>query len=361
MVRSSLLSLGMGLLLAATPIAAQTTTTSSSSATTTSSSSTSRTTAATTSTSSTSSTGVTGSVPTAAPTNCVDGLQIFVARGSGEQPGLGRIGVVAGNITQKIKDSRVTAVDYPATLVEYNASVGNGTSRLKSLVEDYAKKCPNNKMALLGYSQGAQAVGDVICGTSSEGFPSTPKFDSRYEKNSKWSPPQPRSSFGKQPANLLPIPSVVAIVLYGDPTRAVGQSWNAGTATNESSFFPRKNNEACSPYSANMRSWCDTGDRYCATGNQSEVHGSYFNKYEGETTKWVVDKFEKAKSSPAATTTNGNGNGNGSSSSSPSGGSTSAATTTSAPPNSGATGTYSSGCSSACFALALGVAYLLAI
>ncbi|KAL8408623.1 hypothetical protein RB594_007171 [Gaeumannomyces avenae] len=337
MVRSSLLSLGMGLLLAATPIAAQTTTTSSSSATTTSSSSTSRTTAATTSTSSTSSTGVTGSVPTAAPTNCVDGLQIFVARGSGEQPGLGRIGVVAGNITQKIKDSRVTAVDYPATLVEYNASVGNGTSRLKSLVEDYAKKCPNNKMALLGYSQGAQAVGDVICGTSSEGFPSTPKFDSRYEKN------------------------IVAIVLYGDPTRAVGQSWNAGTATNESSFFPRKNNEACSPYSANMRSWCDTGDRYCATGNQSEVHGSYFNKYEGETTKWVVDKFEKAKSSPAATTTNGNGNGNGSSSSSPSGGSTSAATTTSAPPNSGATGTYSSGCSSACFALALGVAYLLAI
>ncbi|KAL8297641.1 hypothetical protein RB597_007278 [Gaeumannomyces tritici] len=336
---------------------AQTTTTSSSSTTTTSSSSTSMTTTATTITSSTSSTGVTGSVPTAAPTNCVDGLQIFVARGSGEQPGLGRIGVVAGNITQKIKDSRVTAVDYPATFTEYNASVGNGTSRLKSLIEDYAKNCPNNKMALLGYSQGAQAVGDLICGTSSEGFPSTPKVDSRYEKN------------------------IVAIVLYGDPARAAGQSWNAGTATNQSSFFPRKNNEACSPYSANMRSWCDTGDRYCATGNQSEVHGSYFNKYEGETTKWVVDKFEKAKSSPAATTTNGNGssspsgsaatttsappngngNGNGSSSSSTSGSSTNAATTTSAPPNSGATGTYSSGCPSACFALALGVAYLLAI
>ncbi|EJT78469.1 hypothetical protein GGTG_03569 [Gaeumannomyces tritici R3-111a-1] len=340
MVRSSLLSLGVGLLLAATPIAAQTTTTSSSSTTTTSSSSTSMTTTATTITSSTSSTGVTGSVPTAAPTNCVDGLQIFVARGSGEQPGLGRIGVVAGNITQKIKDSRVTAVDYPATFTEYNASVGNGTSRLKSLIEDYAKNCPNNKMALLGYSQGAQAVGDLICGTSSEGFPSTPKVDSRYEKN------------------------IVAIVLYGDPARAAGQSWNAGTATNQSSFFPRKNNEACSPYSANMRSWCDTGDRYCATGNQSEVHGSYFNKYEGETTKWVVDKFEKAKSSPAATTTNGNGNGGSSSStsgSSTSGSSTNAATTTSAPPNSGATGTYSSGCPSACFALALGVAYLLAI
>ncbi|KAL8381913.1 hypothetical protein RB595_005931 [Gaeumannomyces hyphopodioides] len=332
MVCSSLLSLGVSLLLAATPIAAQTTTTSSSSTATTSSSSTSRTT--TTGTSSTSSTVATGSVPTAAPTSCVDGLQIFVARGSNEQPGLGRMGVVAGNITQKIKDSRVTAVDYPATFLEYNLSVGNGTSKLKSLVEDYAKKCPNNKMALLGYSQGAQAVGDLICGASSEGFPSTPKFDSRYEKN------------------------IVAIALYGDPTRAVGQSWNAGTATNQSSFFPRKNNEACSPYSANMRSWCDTGDRYCATGNLSEVHGSYFNKYEGETTKWVVDRFEKAKSAPAATTTTtSNGNGN-----SPSGSSTGAATTsTSARPNSGVSGTYSSGCSSACFALALSVAYLLAI
>lgn len=339
MVRSSLLSLGAGLLLAATPIAAQTTTTSSSSATTASSFSTSRTT--TTGSSSTSSAVATGSVPTAAPTSCVDGLQIFVARGSNEQPGLGRMGVVAGNITQKIKDSRVTAVDYPATFLEYNQSVGNGTSKLKSLVEDYAKKCPNNKMALLGYSQGAQAVGDLICGTSSEGFPSTPKFDSRYEKN------------------------IVAIVLYGDPTRAVGQSWNAGTATNQSSFFPRKNNEACSPYSANMRSWCDTGDRYCATGNLSEVHGSYFSKYEGETTKWVVDKFEKAKSAPAATTaaatSSGSGSGSGSGNS-PSGSSTGApTTTTSAPPNSGASGTYSSGCSSACFALALGVAYLLAI
>lgn len=144
MVRSSLLSLGVSLLLAATPIAAQTP-------------------ATTSSTSTSSATTATGSVPTALPTDCVSGLQMFVARGSNEQPGLGRLGSLVANITQKIKDSRATAVDYPATFSEYNLSVGNGTSRLRSMVEDYAKKCPNNKMALLGYSQVWSSLPAVRC------------------------------------------------------------------------------------------------------------------------------------------------------------------------------------------------------
>ncbi|KLU82169.1 hypothetical protein MAPG_01245 [Magnaporthiopsis poae ATCC 64411] len=333
MVRSSLLPLGVSLLLAATPIVAQTSTTASSSTTSSSTSSHSTYTTGTsptgsTFTTSTSSAATSGPVSTALPTNCVSGLQIFVARGSNEQPGLGRMGSLAANITEKIKDSRATAVDYPATFSEYNLSVGNGTSKLRSMVEDYAKMCPNSKMALLGYSQGAQAVGDLVCGTSSLGFPPTPVLDSRYEKN------------------------VVAIVLYGDPTRAVGQSWNAGTATNQTGFFPRKNNAACSPYSASMRSWCDTGDRYCAMGNEPSVHGSYFAKYGSETAKWVVERFEKV---PATTNPSGSGSGSGANP---------ATTTASSPPSSGASPSGrspSSGGSSACFALALGLAYLLSI
>lgn len=39
---------------------------------------------------------------------------------------------------------------------------------------------------------------------------------------------------------------VAAVVLYGDPSFVRGLSWDEGTANN-TSFFPRQDNDACQP------------------------------------------------------------------------------------------------------------------
>jgi hypothetical protein len=65
-------------------------------------------------------------------------------------------------------------------------SVRNGTGGLRTLVEDYAARCPAGKVALLGYSQGAQAVADVLCGASSAGFPPSANLGDKYNSNSEF-------------------------------------------------------------------------------------------------------------------------------------------------------------------------------
>ena len=99
---------------------------------------------------------------------CATGLHLIVARGSGEDKGLGRIGVVARNVTLVIPGSTIEAIDYPATFTNYTTSEETGAMDFESRVLTYHEKCPDTKIALLGYSQGAQALMDSLCGSSFE-------------------------------------------------------------------------------------------------------------------------------------------------------------------------------------------------
>ncbi|KAI6356769.1 hypothetical protein MCOR25_007864 [Pyricularia grisea] len=215
---------------------------------------------------------VTPDAPITAPTSCASGVQIFVARGSTEAPGMGKIRTVAGNVTAAIPGSAITAVDYPASFDDYAESVMNGTANLGKLVKDYVKLCPDSKIALLGYSQGAQAVADLICGASSELMPvKSADLDDIYDKN------------------------IIAMILFGDPTRAANQTFNYGTVTDRDGLFPRLKNDACEPYSPRLRSWCDVADRYCDPsapgGIDTTVHGTYFNKYTQVAKDFVVEQW----------------------------------------------------------------------
>lgn len=46
-----------------------------------------------------------------------------------------------------------------------------------------------------------------------------------------------------------------------------------------------------------MRSWCDSNDLYCDSGNSSRVHGSYFNNtaYLNDATSFVISQFNEAE------------------------------------------------------------------
>lgn len=122
------------------------------------------------------------------PKGCAKGLYIVSARGTGELQGIGVAGTLIGKpVAEKIKDSKVVGLQYPATLASpsYPDSVGNGTRNMTELLTDYNKSCPDGKIAIIGYSQGAQVSLDTLCGTDEEGFITTAGISSGIVKNSK--------------------------------------------------------------------------------------------------------------------------------------------------------------------------------
>ncbi|KAK4445699.1 cutinase [Podospora aff. communis PSN243] len=209
---------------------------------------------------------------------CASGLHMIVARGSNEEPGLGKIGVIAGNVSLVIPGSTSAAVDYPAAINNYASSVQEGTTELLRMVREYHERCPGGKMALLGFSQGAHSMMDAVCGSSSAGFKKSTDLPDEFTD------------------------SIVAIVAYGDPTHSNNDTWNQGTSVN-SGIFPRVNLTACEPYSDRIQGWCDTGDVYCDRGNNTRVHGSYFANYTDVTVDYIVGKYNASLETDGTTPT----------------------------------------------------------
>lgn len=100
---------------------------------------------------------VTSAPAVAAP--CSDVTVVF-ARGTNEPPGLGSVGgPFVDDLRARIAPRTVdgVAVDYPATN-DFNTSTPAGTDAARSLIESIAASCPNTKMVLGGYSQGAAVI-----------------------------------------------------------------------------------------------------------------------------------------------------------------------------------------------------------
>jgi len=98
--------------------------------------------------------------------SCASGVHVIVARASTEAPGQGIIGAVADEIVERIPGSDSVAVVYPATLTNYLSSESQGVAAMTKLIENYVADCPDSKIVLMGYSQGAHVTGDVLCGSS---------------------------------------------------------------------------------------------------------------------------------------------------------------------------------------------------
>lgn len=136
-------------------------------------------------------------------------LHIIVVRASGEVPSQGIIGTLATEITTANPGSSVEWIPYPATITNYNTSSYNGTISTTQHLMNYTDTCKNAKVVLLGYSQGAQVVGDVMCGGGGAfGLgPSTPPIASNYSDR------------------------VIAMIQMGDPRHMANHSFDVGTST----------------------------------------------------------------------------------------------------------------------------------
>src|SRR5258708_37943147 len=119
-----------------------------------------------------------GSFPAASADACPD-VEVVFARGTGEAPGVGGSGQAfvdamrsqAGN-----KSVGVYPINYPASAdfgggIEFAQTVIQGIGDAVNHVQATAANCPNTRMVLGGFSQGAVVAGFVTSSVIPEGIP----------------------------------------------------------------------------------------------------------------------------------------------------------------------------------------------
>ncbi len=166
--------------------------------------------------------------------SCPD-VQVVFARGTGEPPGAGRVGEAFADSLRSLvngKSVAAYAVQYPASYDFLRAI--DGVNDASAFIENTAQACPQTKMVLGGYSQGA-AVVDVLAATGHPilGFTS-------------------------------PLPDTIAdhiaaVVVFGNPSNRMGEPLTA-----------------LSPlYGSKALDLCNGADPVCSDGNDMPAHSLY--------------------------------------------------------------------------------------
>jgi acetylxylan esterase len=204
-----------------------------------------------------------------AATTCA-AVHIITARASTEAQGEGITGALVDQIintsTQAITRD---AVVYPATLNNYNSSSLQGINALKQLLTTEVQNCPTEKIVLLGYSQGAHVVLDVLGGGQGGQLgTATPPIASTVSSH------------------------VTAVATFGDPRHVTNQAFDLGTST-RNGRFPRSATQlqALGGFASRIAAWCDANDTFCASGFSTQVHLTYLNRYQTTATNFVLGKI----------------------------------------------------------------------
>jgi hypothetical protein len=182
---------------------------------------------------------------------CYSGVNIFTARGTGEVPptGLGIEGTHINAVLDAVPNSVATVIDYPATFG--NNSVPAGVMDSNEKIAAYLDACPDSKIIVMGYSQGAIVQGLVLTGT-------TFSINAEGEAQDYVVPALPQKY----------VDQIAAIVFFGDP------GYNANIGTNLDNPYP------CTTGSRTPRSESEFGkfgDRLAEWANSDDVSSSSFN------------------------------------------------------------------------------------
>jgi cutinase len=173
------------------------------------------------------------SMPVANAMVCND-IEVVFARGTNEDPGIGRVGQAFVNDLRTLVGGRslgVYAVNYPASY-DFLAAA-NGANDASAHIQNVVNSCPNTRLVLGGYSQGA-AIIDVLAAV-----------------------PFPVIGF----TNPLPpnVPErVAALAVFGNPSTRVGIPLTSSPV-----------------YGARSIDLCNPGDPICSPGDDVPAHRSY--------------------------------------------------------------------------------------
>ncbi|ALR12480.1 cutinase [Mycobacteroides saopaulense] len=185
-------------------------------------------------------------IPAAAAAACPD-VEVVFARGTFEPPGAGGTGeafVSALRARTKGKSVEVYPVDYPASLAF--ATAADGVIDASNRVKDIAARCPDTKIVMGGFSQGAA----VVAYTTADAVP--PGFE------------LPEGITGPMPPEVAD--HVAAVALFGKPSSGFLQRIdNTAPPINIGHLYAGKTVDMCVPE-----------DPICSPdGSDNAAHGSY--------------------------------------------------------------------------------------
>lgn len=171
--------------------------------------------------------------PSANAANCND-IEVVFARGTKEPPGIGRVGEVFVNDLRGMVGDRsmgVYAVNYPASY-DFLAAA-DGANDASAHIQWVANNCPNTKIVLGGYSQGA-AIVDVLTAV-----------------------PIPVVGFTN------PLPpfagdKIAALAVFGNPSSKIGLPLTSSPV-----------------FGSRAIDLCNAGDPICSPGDNVPAHRSY--------------------------------------------------------------------------------------
>ena len=182
--------------------------------------------------------------PTASAAPCPD-IEVIFARGTTEAPGVGGIGQAFVDELRSQAGDRplaVYAVNYPASTDFPRA--GEGVVAAAAHIRATAANCPDTKMVLGGYSQGAAVIGYVTADAVPDGYA------------------PPAGIAGPMAPEVAD--HVAAVTLFGKPSNAFLSSISAPPIVIGARYAP-KTIDLCVP-----------GDPVCTPGGNNNVgHGMY--------------------------------------------------------------------------------------
>lgn len=175
-----------------------------------------------------------GTPMAAAAPKCND-IEIVFARGTTEPAGLGAVGKALVYTLRSMMPGQsigAYAVKYPASW-DFT-QVATGANDASKRIQSIAATCPDTKIVLGGYSQGA-AVIDVVTTSPIAGLGYT------------------------EPLPAAVVPHIAAVAVFGNPSARLGQPLTALSPD----FGPR---------TADL---CNTNDPICSSGKDLEAHSRY--------------------------------------------------------------------------------------
>jgi Cutinase len=182
-------------------------------------------------------------IPSASADPCSD-VQVVFARGTDDPPGVGTTGqAFVDSLRPRIgaKSLDVYPVNYPATH-DWTSAGKDGIRDAGAHIVSMAHDCPNTKMVLGGYSQGAAVMGFVTSASVPDGVDpaSVPK------------PMDPEVANHVSSVVLFAMPSDRAMNFFGEPPVVIGPLYQAKTI------------QVCAPE-----------DPICADGMNFAAHDTY--------------------------------------------------------------------------------------
>ncbi|KAK6953600.1 hypothetical protein Daesc_005905 [Daldinia eschscholtzii] len=220
---------------------------------------------------------------------CTD-VHIFLSRGNNE-PYPGRQGKLVQAICSGLESCDYEDIAFNNALeVEYCGAVEEGRKAGVEQITAYNKRCPNSKLVVSGYSQGAHVVGDILGGGGGVFFqgcttPTAPGLDSK-----------------SAPGN-----AIAAALLFGDTRHTENQPFNTLEGASISGLFPRSGQQLAglNSFAGVLRDWCQGDDPICAAGDGKrktnvEHHLNYFDVYSGAAAEWVKSMLGEKATTPTS-------------------------------------------------------------